>query len=63
MKEKPVPAALRDALKACNENQSLLAQRLGLVDRQVVNNWVRRRKVPRAWREPVLELARTYRDR
>jgi transcriptional regulator with XRE-family HTH domain len=59
---KPIPAALRDALKACNMNQSELAQRLGIVDRQVVNNWIARRRVPRFWRDAVLEIAKGYRE-
>ena len=34
----------------------------GEMDRQVVNNWVRRGKVPRFWRESVLEMARSHRE-
>ena len=61
--DKPVPAALRDAIKACDNNQTKLATRLGLKDRQQVNNWVRRGGVPRWFKARVLEIAKEVRGK
>lgn len=53
--------ALQDALRACDNNQSELARRLG-TKRANVNQWIKREKVPSWWYPAVLEMAKGHRE-